>query len=164
VSRQKALIFQTKDIAASGGFPHQTAYPSSKDFGWMVFLGVEPRRVSVALAAGLRQLGGGITSAEGLRDGEAGRAPFELCLAFALQLRKSTENLSQGGRVTTGLLVVPTWLSFEGQPRLACWTLVHLGYPGDLSQPSVGTSAYRVAVLRGSPHQQTSSRNSRSVL
>jgi hypothetical protein len=55
--------------------PHQTAYPSYMDFGWMVFLGVEPRSVRVVLAEGLCDLGG-ITSAEGLRDGEAGRAPF----------------------------------------------------------------------------------------
>jgi hypothetical protein len=41
----------------------------------MVFLGVEPRSVRVVLAEGLCDLGG-ITSAEGLRDGEAGRAPF----------------------------------------------------------------------------------------
>jgi hypothetical protein len=38
VSRQKALTFQTRDIADSGGLPHQTAYPSSKDFGWVDFL------------------------------------------------------------------------------------------------------------------------------
>jgi hypothetical protein len=41
----------------------------------MVFLGVEPRSVGVVLAEGLCDLGG-ITLAEGLRDGEAGRAPF----------------------------------------------------------------------------------------
>jgi hypothetical protein len=41
----------------------------------MVFLGVEPRIVGVVLAEGLCDLGG-ITSAEGLRDGEAGRAPL----------------------------------------------------------------------------------------
>jgi hypothetical protein len=49
-------------------------------------------------------------------------------LAFVLHLRKGTENLSQGSLVATGLLVAPTWLSFEGQPRLACWTSVHPGY------------------------------------
>jgi hypothetical protein len=63
-----------------GGLPHQTAYPSYKDFGWMVFLGIESRSVGVVLAEGLWDFrgggGGGITSAEGLRDGEAGRAPF----------------------------------------------------------------------------------------
>jgi hypothetical protein len=62
----------------------------------LVFLGVESRSVGVVLAEGLFDLGG-ITSAEGLRDGEAGRAPFSsYALAFALQLRKSTGNLSQG--------------------------------------------------------------------
>jgi hypothetical protein len=59
VSRQKASTFQTRDIPISGGLSHQTAYPSSKDFGWMVFLGVEPRSVGVALAEGLRNLGVG---------------------------------------------------------------------------------------------------------
>jgi hypothetical protein len=43
----------------------------------MVFLRVEPGSVRVVLAEGLCDLGGGgITSVEGLRDGEAGRAPF----------------------------------------------------------------------------------------
>jgi hypothetical protein len=89
---------------------------------------------------------------------------FSYTLAFALELRKSTENLSQGSRAATGLLDAPTWPSFQGLPRLACWTSDHPGYPGDFSQPSVGTSAFRVAVLRGSPHQLTSSRKSRSVV
>jgi hypothetical protein len=49
----------------------------------MVFLGVEPRRVGVVLAEGLCELWG-ITSAEGLRDEGAGRAPFShYALAFA---------------------------------------------------------------------------------
>jgi hypothetical protein len=44
--------------------------------------------------------GGGITSAEGLRDWGRRAVPlFNYTLAFALQLRKSTENLSQGSRV-----------------------------------------------------------------
>jgi hypothetical protein len=72
-----ALTFQSRGIAVCGGLSHQTAYPSSKVFGWMVFLGVEPRSVGVVLAEGLCDFGG-ITSAEGLRDGEAGRAPFQL--------------------------------------------------------------------------------------
>jgi hypothetical protein len=59
----EGLDFQTRVIAGNGGLPHQKAYPSYKDFGWMVFLGVEPRSVGVVLA-------------EGLRDGEAGRARF----------------------------------------------------------------------------------------
>jgi hypothetical protein len=59
----------------------------------------------------------------------------------------------QGSRAARGLLVAPTRLSFEGLPRLACWTSNHPGLPGDFSRPSVGTGAFRVAVLRGSPHQ-----------
>jgi hypothetical protein len=45
----------------------------------MVFLGVEHGSVRVVLAEGLCDLGG-ITLAEGLRDGEAGRAPFFIML------------------------------------------------------------------------------------
>jgi hypothetical protein len=68
----------------------------------------------------------------------------------------------QSRLVATALIASPIWLSFEGLPRLACWTSDHTGYQGDFSQPSVGTGAFRVAVLRGSPHQLTSSQNSRS--
>jgi hypothetical protein len=77
-------------------------------------------------------------------------------LAFALQLRKSTENISQGSRAATVPPVAPTWLSFEGQPRLACSSVTR--------RTSVGTSAFRVAQLRGSPHQPTLRPNCRSVL
>jgi hypothetical protein len=80
---------------------------------------------------------------------------FSSTLAFALQLRKIKENLTQGSRIATGLLIAQTSLYFEGQPRLACWTSVHLGYPGDYSQPSVGTSVFQVAGIRGSPRQLT---------
>jgi hypothetical protein len=155
VSRQKALTFQTRDLAASGGLPHQTAYPSSKDFGWMAFLGVESRSVRVALAEGRCDLGGSLR----LKASVMGRRAvplFNYALVFSLQLRKSTENIGQGSRAATGLLVAPTRLSFEGQPWLACWTLVHLSYLGEFSQPSVGTSAFRDAGLRGSPHRLTS--------
>jgi hypothetical protein len=135
----------------------------------MFLPGVEPRSVGVALGEGLWDFWGGgargITSADGFRDW--GGEPFPLLnytLVFALQLRKSTENLSQSSRIATGLLVGPTWLSFEGQPRLACCTSVHVCYPEDFSQPSIGTSAFQVPGLRGSPHQLTSSRKSVSAL
>jgi hypothetical protein len=49
----------------------------------MVFLGVEPRSDRVVLAEGLCDLGG-ITSAEGLRDGEAGRTLCSLCPGIRL--------------------------------------------------------------------------------
>jgi hypothetical protein len=42
------------------------------------------------------------------REGEPGL--FNYILAFALQLRKSTEHLSESSRAATGLLVAPTWL------------------------------------------------------
>jgi hypothetical protein len=63
-------------MSDSGGLPRQTAYPPCKDFGRMVFLGVQPRSVGVVLAEGLCDLRGGKSSAEGLSDGKAGRAPF----------------------------------------------------------------------------------------
>jgi hypothetical protein len=51
----------------------------------------------IALADGLCDLRGEITSAEGLRDWGRRAVPLlNYTLAFALQLRKSTENLSQG--------------------------------------------------------------------
>jgi hypothetical protein len=49
----------------------------------MVFLGIELRGVGAALAEGLCDLER-ITSAEGLHDGEAGRAPFQLCRGIRL--------------------------------------------------------------------------------
>jgi hypothetical protein len=131
----------------------------------MVFLGVEPRSVGVALADGHGALGGGDHFGWRPPWRGSGPCPFShYALAFASQLRKRTENLSQGSRAARVLLVAPTWLSFEGLPRLACWTSDHPGFPGDFSQPSVGTCAFRVAVLRGSPHQLTLSRNSWSML
>jgi hypothetical protein len=40
--------------------------------------------------------GGGITSAEGLRDGEAGRAPFELCPGIRLTTEEKHEEPQSG--------------------------------------------------------------------
>jgi hypothetical protein len=65
--------------------------------------------------------------------GEAGRAPFELCPGICLT---TEEKLGKKGiRVASGLIVAPTWLSFEGQPRLACCTSDHLGYLGASVSP-----------------------------
>jgi hypothetical protein len=63
-------------------------YP--KDFDWMAFLGVEPRRVGVALAEGFCDLGGSLR----LKASVMGRRAvplFNYTLAFALQPKKSTE-------------------------------------------------------------------------
>jgi hypothetical protein len=58
------------------------------------------QRDGVALAEGLSDFGEGIILAEGLHDWGMRAVPlFSYTLAFALQLRKSTENLSQGSRL-----------------------------------------------------------------
>jgi hypothetical protein len=149
LSRRETFTCQTRDVPASDGLPQQKTCAISKEIWLDGFLGVEPRSVGVAFSWRPPRLGRRAVSF------------LNYTLASALQQRKSTENLNQGSPVATGLPVAQTWLSFEGLPRLACWTSVHLGFPGDFSQPSVGTSACQVAGLRGSPYQLTSSRNSR---
>jgi hypothetical protein len=129
----------------------------------MAFLGVEPVSFGVTLAEDLCDLGGGGIRLKATVIGEVGRASFELYPVICLTTEKKHGNPSQGNRAATGPLIARLGC-LEGQPRLACCTSVHLDYPGDFSQPSVGTGASRVAVLRGSPHQLTSSRNSRSML
>jgi hypothetical protein len=75
------------------------------------------------------RLRGEITSAEGVYDWGRRAVPLlNYTLAFPLQLRKSTENLNQGSRVVGDYAL--RWLGWlYGQPRLACWASVHLGYP-----------------------------------
>jgi hypothetical protein len=90
----------------------------------MAFLRIEARSVGVTLAEGLCELAGGSLRLKTSVTGEAGRASLELYPGICLKSGKSTENTSQGSRVATGLLVAPTWLSFEGLPRLACCTSV----------------------------------------
>jgi hypothetical protein len=113
----------------------------------------------------LRLGGGGNTSAEGLHDWGRRVVPLlNYTLAFALQLRESTENLCQCSRVVgdyslrrLGRLLgtASAGLLNISPPRLAV---------GDFSQPLVGTSAFQVAELRGSRRQLTLSQNSQSVL
>jgi hypothetical protein len=128
-------------------------------------LGVEPRSVGIALADGLCDLGGEITLAEGLHDwGRRAVSLLNYTLEFALQLRKSTEKLSQGSRVVGDY-------SLRRLGRLlgtASAGLLNISPPwfpvGDFSQPLVGASVFQVAELRGSPHKLAWSRNSQSVL
>jgi hypothetical protein len=62
-------------------------------------LAFEPRSIVIALADGLCELGEGITSTEGLHDWGRRAVPlFNYTLVFTSQLKKSTENLSQGSR------------------------------------------------------------------
>jgi hypothetical protein len=115
------------------------------------------------LGVGVRSLM--IALAEDLIEFWRWAVPLSNCaLAFALQLRKSMENVSQDNRAVKRLFLAPTWLSLQGQPRLACRSSVHLCYPGDFSQPSVGTSSFQLAEQGGSPLQLSSSRNSRPVV
>jgi hypothetical protein len=70
-----------------------------KDFGWMAFWELNPEVLGLLWLMASATFGWrGITLAEGLND--LGRRTVPLLnytLAFALQLRKSTENLIQGG-------------------------------------------------------------------
>jgi hypothetical protein len=136
-----------------------------KDFGWMPFWELDPEVLGSLWPKATATWGGGMTLAEGPHDWERrAKPPLNCILSFAIQPRKSAENISQVSRVATGLLVAPTWLSSGGQPRLACCTLFHLGYPWDFRQPSVGTGAFQVAGPRVSPHQLTLGRNPQSAL
>jgi hypothetical protein len=149
LSRRKTFTFQSRDMAAGGGLAYQKICPLSKGFWFDGFLRVEPGSVGVALAEGLRDWGGGPCP--------FWLKPWNLPYNWG-KARKTSVRVAEQPQDYS---LAPTWLSFEGQPRLACWSSVHLGYS---SQPLVGASAFQVAVLRGSPQQLTSSRNSRSVL
>jgi hypothetical protein len=68
------------------------------------------QRDGIALAEGLSDFVGNYL-AEGLHDWGMRVVPlFSYTLAFALQLRKSTENLNQGSRLVFRLVVASTWL------------------------------------------------------
>jgi hypothetical protein len=140
-------------IIATGGLSSQETCPLWKGFWLDGFVGVELRSVGTALADGLCELrgGGGITMAEGLHEWGRRTVSLKYILTFALQLRKSTKNLSPGSRAVRNYslrrlgCLLP---SSEGQPRQACWASVHLSPVGDLRQPAVGTRAFPVAELR----------------
>jgi hypothetical protein len=97
-------------------------------------------------------------------EGRRARSPSNCTLAFALQKRKSTQNLSQLSRVvldTTRCVDLATFL------RAASAGLLNISPPrltvADFRQPLVGTCAFQVADLRVSPQQLTLSRKSRLV-
>jgi hypothetical protein len=104
--------------------------------------------------------------ADGLRNsGQMDRSLLNYTLAFALQLNKSTENLSQVSRIIIDTNRCVELATFLGA---ASTGLLSINHPrlvmGAFRQPLVGTSAFQVAKLRGSPHQLTLSRNSHLVL
>jgi hypothetical protein len=94
---------------------------------------------------------GEITSAEGLRDWWWRTVPLlNYTLEFVLQLRKSTENLSQVSRVV-GDSRCADLAVFLGTTSAG---LLNISLPR-LPVGDLGTSAFQVAELRGSPDQLT---------
>jgi hypothetical protein len=124
-SQQTVLTFQARGIAGSGGLPHQRAYPSSKDVGWIVFLEVEPRKFGVFLAEGLCNLGG-ISSTEGLRDGETGRAPFLIMACIRLKTEKKHGKPQSGQPSSQGTASCADFAVFRGTASAG---LLHVSSP-----------------------------------
>jgi hypothetical protein len=82
-----------------GDYPIRQLVLYEKDFGWMAFWKLNPEEFGslwLMASATWRK----ITLAEGLHDwGRQAEPLLNYTLAFALQLRKRTENLSPGRRV-----------------------------------------------------------------
>jgi hypothetical protein len=88
-------MFKLGAVATGGRPSHQATCPLRKELWLVGCLGVEPRSVGIALADGLCDLGG-IILVEGLNDWVRQAVPLlNHTLIFALQLRKSTDNLNQ---------------------------------------------------------------------
>jgi hypothetical protein len=97
--------------------------------------------------------------------GEAGLAPFELYPGIFVTTEEKYGKRHSGKPSSWRQLVAQTWPSFQGSVSdgLLCISSPWLPV-GDVSQPLVGTCAFQVAELRGSPHQLTLSRNFVSAL
>jgi hypothetical protein len=79
---------------------------------------------------------------------------FSYTLAFTLQLRKSTHNLSQGSQLVLHTGHCADFAAFFGVTWTGLLSTIPRQLPmGDFSQPFVGTSAFIVAELRGTSHQ-----------
>jgi hypothetical protein len=107
-------------------------------------LRVEPRSVGIILAEGLHYWG------------RRAVPLFNYTQALVLQLRKSTEYLSQGSRVVLRLCSLRRLDRVFGSSMTGLLSISPPRLPvRGLSQPSVGISAFQVAELRDSPHQLT---------
>jgi hypothetical protein len=92
-------------IATGGRWSHQATCALWKGTLVGLMSGVEPRIVGNTLADGLCNGGGYHSGWKPPWLGKAGHAPFVYTLVFALQLRKSTENLGQCSRVVGDCLL-----------------------------------------------------------
>jgi hypothetical protein len=156
-------LFRLGILLLVGSYP-RTKLVHRKDFGWMVS-GSWTQKCWVFFGwRSLQFSGGGVLQLKDSIIGKGSPARFELYPGICFTTEEKYGKPQSASRAAIIMLFAPTWLSFEGQPRLACCSLLRLRYPWIFSQPLVGTSAFKVAVLRGSPHQLTSSRNSGSVL
>jgi hypothetical protein len=104
--------------------------------------------------------------AEGLRDKRRRPCPFlSYTLAFSLQLRKSTENLSHGSLSVLGISRCVDLATLLGAASTDPQIINPPRLPsGDFSPPLVGTSAFEVSELRASPYRLTLSHSSVSAV
>jgi hypothetical protein len=77
ICRGRRRLYGLGKLLLLWGLPHQAASP--KDFGKMVFLGVETRSVGVALVADICDSGEGSLRLKASVIVEAGRPPFQFC-------------------------------------------------------------------------------------
>jgi hypothetical protein len=99
-----------------------------KDSGWLVLSGLNPEILwSLWLMASATWWE--ITSAEGLHDWGRRAVPlFKLYPGICLTTEEKHGKPQSGLPSSCKLLVAPTWMTFNRQPRLACWTSVHHHY------------------------------------
>jgi hypothetical protein len=101
-------MFRLGLLTLAGIRTRQAICPLRKELWLAGCLGVEPRGMG-SLWLRARASLWGIILAEGLHDWGMRAVPlFSYTLAFALHLRKSTENLSQGSRLVFRLVVAST--------------------------------------------------------
>jgi hypothetical protein len=112
--------------------------------------------------------GGGINLAEGLRNcGKRSLPLLNYTLAFALQLRGSTENIIKGSRIVWDTSRYVDFSTFLGTASTDLLSIIPARLNvGDFGQPLVGTSVSQFSDidLRGPPHQLTFSQSSQLVL
>jgi hypothetical protein len=121
-----------------GDCPIRQRVLCEKDFAWMALKGLNPE-VFGSLWLMTSATWGEITSAEGLHDWGRRAVPLlNYTLAFSLQLRKSTENLSQGSRV----------VGDYSSRRLSCLFMDIFGWPAEHQSTSANRGWLQSALGR----------------